>query len=75
MLQFPRRKIILTCFFFADANNARNSLVLPKMEVIGLSDDDSANDNASVISSVSGSTIYEDTREYIYQIPPPSLGG
>lgn len=33
------------------------------MEVIGISDEDSANDNASVISSVSGSTIYEDARK------------
>lgn len=46
----------------SDVNNGRNSLVIPKMEVIGISDDDSANDNASVISSVSGSTIYEDTQ-------------
>lgn len=45
----------------------RSSLLLPKVEASGMSDEDSLNDNASVISTVSGSTICEDTRNNVVQ--------
>lgn len=44
----------------SDSVNQRNSLVLPRLDVNTASDDDSVNDNGSVVSTVSGSTIYED---------------
>lgn len=42
----------------------RNCLLVPKVDPGGVSDEDSANDNASVISTVSGSTICEETSNF-----------
>lgn len=42
-------------------SSMRNCLLVPKVEPSGVSDEDSVNDNASVISTVSESTVCEET--------------
>lgn len=66
LISFTLNVYLTLCWIFTDHTNAKNSLPLPRMDLNAVSDEDSLNDNASVISTVSSGTVYDDTSKWTF---------